>query len=238
VHIIDTILASGRYPEIPDTHGNNNIIGPGTIGFNSGHLWDVDNTDPLSVSRAMVQGRKIADAFRRGLAEFFPEAFGNAFLSQTATLMGIRETRRIVGDYVLTLDDYLERRSFPDEICRNAYYIDVHNTVAEIEKINDPEWMATHTFHYGKGESHGIPYRCLTPKGIKNVLVAGRSISTDRKVQGSTRVMPVCLAMGEAAGTAAGFAATMLDPDVHAVDVDRLRARLREEGAYLPDVGV
>ena len=238
VHIIDTILASGRYPEIPDTHGNNNIIGPGTIGFNSGHLWNVDNTDPLSVSRAMMQGRKIADAFQRGLAESFPEAFGNAFLSQTATLMGIRETRRIVGDYVLTLDDYLERRSFPDEICRNAYYIDVHNTVAEIEKINDPEWMATHTFHYGKGESHGIPYRCLTPKCIKNVLVAGRSISTDRKVQGSTRVMPVCLAMGEAAGTAAGFAATMLDPDVHAVDVDRLRARLREEGAYLPDVGV
>lgn len=235
-HIIDTILASGRYPEIPDTHGNNNIIGPGTIGFNSGHLWDVDNTDPVSVSRAMMQGRKIADAFQRGLAEFFPAAFGNAFLAQTGTLMGIRETRRILGDYVLTLDDYLERRSFPDEICRNAYYIDVHNTIQEIEKINDPEWMAAHTFHYGKGESHGVPYRCLTPKGLSNVLVAGRLISTDRLVQGSTRVMPVCLAMGEAAGMAAAFASTMDRPDVHAVDVARLRTRLREEGAYLPDV--
>ena len=97
--------------------------------------------------------------------------------------------------------------------------------------------MATHTLRYGKGESHGIPYRCLTPKGIKNVLVAGRSISTDREVQGSTRVMPVCLAMGEAAGIAAAFAAVMSESDVHRVDIYRLRARLQEEGAYLPDMG-
>ena len=89
--------------------------------------------------------------------------------------------------------------------------------------------------HYGKGESHGIPYRCLTPKGIHNVLVAGRSISCDRAVQGSVRVMPVCLAMGEAAGMAAAHAKEQRSPDVHTVDVQRLRKRLKAEGACQPD---
>ena len=96
------------------------------MGFNAGHLWKVDNTDPASVSEALVHGRKIAAAFRDALAEFHPKAFANAFLAATGSLMGIRETRRIVGDYYLTLEDYLARRSFDDEICRNSYYIDIH----------------------------------------------------------------------------------------------------------------
>src|SRR5690606_5850484 len=95
------------------------------------------------------------------------------------------------------------------------------------------EWESK-TIRYGKGESHGIPYRCLLPTGLRNVLVAGRSISAEQLVQGSVRVMPCCLAMGEAAGMA-GAMATGSAGDVRAVDVDRLRQRLREEGAYLPD---
>jgi hypothetical protein len=95
----------------------------------------------------------------------------------------------------------------------------------------------TDRYFYGNGESHGIPYRCLTPKGLKNVLVAGRCISTDRMVQGSTRVMPVCLAMGEAAGTAAVLAASR-DGDVHAVNSDELRSQLKAQGAYLPEVDI
>jgi len=230
--LINDIVLSGKYPEIPDTHACNNIVGPGTIGFNAGHLWEIDNTDPASVSKGLIQGRKIAHAFQRALAEFHPKAFADSFLVSTASLMGIRETRRIVGDYVLTIDDYLARRSFPDEICRNSYFIDVHYAQDESSKLKtDPDRVE----RYGKGESHGIPYRCLTPKGLKSVLVAGRSISTDRMVQGSTRVMPVCLAMGEAAGMAAAHAASVSEPDVHAVDVARLRERLKEEGAYLPE---
>lgn len=233
--IIGEILASGKYPEIADAHACNNLIGPGTVGFNAGHLWEVDNTDPFSVSRALIEGRKIAASFRDALAAFFPEAFANAFLVSTGALMGIRETRRIIGDYVLTLEDYLDRRAFPDEICRNAYFIDVHNTVDEVALFNeDPQAFERNRISYEPGESHGIPYRCLTPKGVRNVLVAGRSISTDRQVQGSTRVMPVCLAMGEAAGAAAAFASDSPVPDIRRVDVDVLRDRLRAEGAYLP----
>ena len=227
---INDIVASGKYPDIPDHHACNNMVGPGAIGFNAGHIWDVDNTDPFSVSRGLMQGRKIAQAFRDACAEYFPQAFANAHLTQTGSLLGIRETRRIVGDYWLTLDDFVKLRSFPDDICRNSYYIDVHHKKTEIG--TEKEGAST-AIRLKKGESHGIPYRCLIPAKLKNVLVAGRSISTDRDVQGSTRVMPVCLCMGEAAGLAAALAVAS-DGDVRAVDTDALRKRLREEGGYLP----
>ena len=231
------IIDFGRYPLIPDAHICNNAVGPGAVGFNAGHLWDVDNTDPKSVSAALVTGRKMAEQFRNALAEFCPEAFSNAFLATTGSQIGIRETRRIVGDYVLTLDDYMERRSFPDEICRNSYFIDVHHA-REIAKENVAQRKEglENAFHYGPGESHGIPYRCLIPKALRNVLVAGRSVSCERIVQGSVRVMPVCLAMGEAAGMAAAMAARNHAGDVRAVNTSHLRKRLREKGGYLPDL--
>jgi hypothetical protein len=228
---IDDIVASGRYPDIPDHHACNNVVGPGAVGLNAGHIWGVDNTDPFCVSRALMQGRRIARAFCDACAEFCPAAFANAHLTQTATLLGARETRRIIGDYYLTIDDFVNLRSFPDEICRNAYYVDVHHKQSEIG--TDAEGGVT-AIHLNAGESHGIPYRCLTPRGLANVLVAGRSISTDRDVQGSTRVMPVCLCVGEAAGLAASLAADT-PANVHAVDTAELRAGLKQYGAYLPE---
>lgn len=235
--LIFDILESGRYPLIPDAHLCNSLIGPGTVGFNAGHLWNVDNTRPETVSPAMIQGRKIAESFRDALAEFFPEAFGNSYLVVTGALMGIRETRRVVGDYVLTMADFLDRRSFADEIARNCYFIDIHwakEEAAMAPHLFD-KWEKT-CFGYGKGESHGIPYRCLTPKNLRNVLVAGRSISCEQIVQGSVRVMPACLTLGEAAGAAAAQIAREDRPDVHLVDTDLLRGELREYGAYLPEL--
>ena len=227
------VLASGRYPLIPDSHLCNNLIAPRAVGFNAGHLWKVDNTDAHSLSKALIQGRKMAEQYREALAEARPAAFGASYVASTGTLMGTRESRRIIGDYVLTVEDYVERRSFADEICRNSYFIDVHGT-EEMEKHSDRATL--HIKHYGPGESHGIPYRCLTPRSLRNLLVAGRSVSCERRVLGSVRVMPVCLAMGEAAGLAAALAAKLPGGDVHAVDVQLLRRRLKEEGGYLPDV--
>ena len=230
------IIESGKYPLIPDGHFCCNIVGPGVVGFNAGHLWNVDNTDPASVSAALIHGRKMARQYRDALAEFCPQAFANSFLVQTGSQVGIRETRRVVGEYVLTLDDYLARQSFDDEICRNSYFIDIHHALADAEKdTRERREGLKHTIHYRKGESHGIPYRCLLPQGLPNVLVAGRSISVERIVQGSVRVMPVCLAMGEAAGMAAAHAVAFHGGEVSAVNTDRLRARLREEGGYLPE---
>lgn len=147
--------------------------------------------------------------------------------------MGVRETRRITGDYVLSVEDYVNRRSFADEICRNSYFIDIHGTEKEEKQAGGKQEVIK---RYGPGESHGIPYRCLTPRTLRNVLVAGRSISCVREVQGSVRVMPACLAMGEAAGIAAALAVKLPDNDVHAVDIPTLRRRLQEEGAYLPEI--
>jgi hypothetical protein len=228
------IIESGRYPLISDAHICCTTIGPRTVGFNAGHIWDVDNTEPESTSRAFVLGRKIAAEYRNALAEFCPEAFSGAFLVATANVVGARETRRIVGDYVLTLDDYISRRSFNDEISRNCYFIDVHQSLDQLAK-ESAERAAdlTQILRYSPGESHGIPYRCLTPRSLRNVLVAGRSISCDRSVSGSVRVMPVCLTTGEAAGIAAALAANS-ESDVHRVDTNQLRKRLVDEGAYLP----
>lgn len=222
---IHDILKDGSFPLITDTHICNNIVSPGEVGFNAGHLWELDSTRPESVSAAMMTGRKMAFAYRDALAKHHPKAFANAVVTQTAPLMGIRESRRIVGDYVLKVEDYVNRQDFPDEIGRSSYYIDVHYSAKELAagNIRRPE-------KYGRGDSFGIPYRCLTPRGLKNVLVAGRCISSDQMMQGSVRVMPVCLVTGEAAGTAAVMA--LPGRDVHQVEPDRLRETLKRYGAF------
>lgn len=229
------MLDSGKYPHINDGHVCNYLIGPGTIGFNAGHMWDIDPTKPETLTQGMMTGRKIAAEFCQGLRKFHPTGFGNAFLSSTATLMGVRETRRIIGDYVLNIEDYRVRRKFPDEIARNSNKIDVHISKEENNlDIQERERIfQERTETYEKGESYGIPYRCLTPAGLKNILVAGRSISTDRWVQGSTRIMGPCMAFGEAAGVAAAIAAKN-GKDIHNVDTDILRKKLKNNGVYLP----
>ncbi|MBN2307504.1 MAG: FAD-dependent oxidoreductase [Candidatus Hydrogenedentes bacterium] len=237
---IHKAVRSDKYPHIDELHSCTMPIGPGTIGFNTGHLYDVDNTDPASLSKALMLGRTMAAEYRDALAEFLP-AFANSFLVATGALMGIRETRRIYGDYVLSADDYRAHRSFPDEICRNAYGIDVHGSrelarqratmaIDDIRAAIESQVQA-----YPPGRSMGVPYRCLTPQGLRNVLVAGRCISTDRAANGSVRIMACCLNTGEAAGLAAAMAAAA-GCDSRQVDTAALRGRLRECGAYLPEV--
>jgi glycine/D-amino acid oxidase-like deaminating enzyme len=231
-------MRSDKYPLIDELHSCNMKLGPRTFGFNTGHVFGVDNTDPASTTAALLQGRQMAAQYRNAFAEFHP-AFKDAVLTATGSLLGVRETRRITGDYVLTVDDYMARRSFPDEIARNSYGIDVHRSREEnqvlcrksIEELK--AWNAKASRSLGRGESFGVPYRCLTPKGLKNVLVAGRCISCDRQANGSVRIMACCLTTGEAAGTAAALAAKG-DRDVHAVNTEALRQSLRQHGAYLP----
>lgn len=233
---IGRILASGRYPEIPDGHICLSAVGPGCIGFNAGHVYQVDNTNPDSVSVAMVKGRRLAKAYRDALAEFLPEIFGDAFLVTTGALLGVRETRRIIADYELTMEDYFARRTFPDEVCRNSYFIDIHLSKEEAASgnANDHEKVVTERFERFKpGESHGIPYRSLCPRDLHNVLVAGRCIGTDRVVNGSVRIMPVCLNTGEAAGLAAVRAGSEHAGDIHAVDPEWLRGKISERGGLI-----
>jgi FAD dependent oxidoreductase len=232
ISLIERIVADKKYPEIPDEHICAAWVGPGCMGFNAGHIYGVNNTDPDNVSVALVQGRKMANVYRNALADYCPEFFAEAFLVSTGALLGVRETRRIVADYELTIEDYLARRDFADEICRNAYFIDVHLMKDEAKSGNWESRVHGAFERYKPGESHGIPYRCLCPKGLTNVLVAGRSIGTDRTVNGSVRIMPVCLNTGEAAGIAAARAAAN-GGNVHQVDTTWLRAQIMAKGGYI-----
>ena len=217
---IHFMYGNPKYSLVKDQHMNDKLIGPGCLGFNAGHVI-VDSTDPKSLTDAMITGRKLVQQLHQGLVEFAPKSFGASFLTSTANLMGIRESRRIKCDYTFTLEDWLERREFEDNIGRNCYYIDVH-------KEN-----ATKYPRYKKGESHGIPFRCLLPIGLKKGMVAGRCISTDSYAHGSLRVMPPSLVTGEAAGVAAGQLCRYQTIDIHDIDIFQLQRRLQEVGQLI-----
>ncbi|WP_438445858.1 FAD-dependent oxidoreductase [Gorillibacterium sp. sgz5001074] len=193
-----------------------------TVGFNFGHLFGIDGTNAEDLSRAAIEGRKLVDLQIRFLRKYVP-GFGNIHLVHTGDQVGIRETRRIQGDYTLVVEDFLTMRTFTDDIARNSYYIDIHLANAG----------STMTIkHLPKGKSHGVPYRCMLPKGVSNLLVAGRSVSSDRAVQGSLRVMPNCFAMGEAAGIASAMASSG-GFGFREVSVPALQKKLLEQGAWL-----
>ena len=229
--VIHKIVEDEKY-NIPDTHCVCCFIGPNTMGFNAGHIWDVDYTNPECVSKAIFEGRKLAQEYFNAFKEYLPEVFKDAYLVETAPTLGCRESRRIIGDYIFTVEDFQQRRSFPDEIARNNYFIDIHKSAKE---NNEMKGHSDNRYeHYKAGESHGIPYRVLCPKQFDNMLVAGRSVSTDRITQGSLRVMPCCLCEGEAAGIAANYAIEKDEINIHTIDTQRLRKRLIELDGYLP----
>ncbi len=208
------ILADGKYPLL-SRHFVPSLIGD-TLIVNGGHMFEVDSTNVSAVTDAYFLGRKIANQYISALKEYLPEAFGDSYLVETAPLLGVRESRRIKGEYTLTVEDYYDRRSFDDEISRNCYYLDCHPSGK-----ND-EYIGYEVGAYGPGESHGIPYRCLIPVGFDNLLVAGRCISVDRQALASTRVMPNCLSTGEAAGIAAAIHSKK-DIPIRKIDASEIR---------------
>ncbi len=187
-----------KYPLIDINHVVPSVIGKGTMAFNAGHLFSADTTDESKKSLNMIKGRKTARQYLNALKEYYPQAFKNAYLCYTAPLLGVRESRRIKGEYVLTLDDYKNRRTFTDGIAKNCYWIDCHRSCKE---QGSNCGMAPE--NYKSGESHEIPWRCLFSKKADNLLVAGRAVSADRAVSASVRVIPVCMSVGEAAGLGA-----------------------------------
>jgi glycine/D-amino acid oxidase-like deaminating enzyme len=195
-------------------------------GLREGEVWvnmtrvkGIDGTDPRSVSAGETKAREQIEDIRRYLIRFVP-GFEKAYLAQTAPFLGIRETRRIVGRYVMTRDDILSCRRFDDAVAVGSYPIDLH-------RPNDDgctlEWC---------GDCYDIPYRALLPQGVENLLVAGRCISTTHEAMAAIRVMSTCMAMGEAAGRAAKMASREgISPSD--IDTRKLREDLIAGGAFL-----
>lgn len=148
--------------------------------------------------------------------------FENAAYSGVATRVGVRETRRIEGLESLTQQDVLSARKREDGIGKGSHHVDIHQSGTG--QIRIP---------VEGGGSYDIPWGCLLPRGLSNVVTAGRILSADREAHGSARVMGPCMAMGHAAGTAAAMLRNDRRDDFNAIEVQTLRARLRAEGAIL-----
>ena len=216
----------GNFPEnLPrDSVGMYRQPREGEWRINTSRILGIDGTDPDSLTRAEIEGRRQAI----GLMKFFNTyCYGleDAYLIDTANQVGIRETRRIEGLYTLTKDDVQEARQFEDAIARYSFFLDIHNPEGSGQET------AQRLFITG-GRYFEIPYRCLVPIKVDNLLVCGRSISADHHANGATRIMPACFATGQAAGTAA--AQTVEDGCKPAgVDVEKLQAALRKDGCVL-----
>jgi hypothetical protein len=202
-----------------------------TGGGNMGHLFGLNPLDEDSLTQGLIEGRKQAVEFERYYREYIP-GYENVELTATASLPGIRESRRITGDYILDMEDYKARRVFEDEIGRYCYPIDIHPSTTAQEDQDEFERLIR-SLRYTTGESYGIPYRILTVNGFDNLLTAGRCVSTDRYLQGSIRVMPGCYITGQAAGIAAALACKNSN-NIRAFPVSQLQGKLKRIGAYLP----
>lgn len=206
--------------------------GPSVGTGNLGHIYGVNGINEDDVTRGYIEGREVAGIIHRFFRDYVP-GFSRSELVNTASLLSVRETRRITGDYCLNFKDYLNRAVFPDEIGRYSYPVDIHSSSTDADEQRKVEERMRET-GYKDGENYGIPYRALLPQGISNLLVAGRSISCDREVQSSIRVMPGCFITGQAAGTAAALSLNYHGV-TREVKADQLRTALREKlGAYLP----
>lgn len=178
---------------------------------------NVDATDADQLAAAEREGRRQAHEYFRFLRENVP-GYERAVLVSTSPAIGVRESRRVVGEHVLTADEILGATQFPDQIARCGAPIEEHHAG------EDTRWV-----YLAEGATYGIPFRALQPLGLDNVLVAGRCFSATHDAHASARSMGTCMAMGQAAGTAAALAR-----DPKRLDPEALRARLGEDGA---DVG-
>ncbi|QDV17477.1 ribulose-1,5-biphosphate synthetase [Gimesia panareensis] len=193
---------------------------PGQWRVNTTRVQNVDGTNPDDLSRAEIESRRQAWELIRFFRSHCP-GLENAQLLATGTQVGVRETRHILGDYVLNGADVLEGRKFDDSIAQCSYPIDIHDPQGPRGRLE-----GIHADHYE------IPYRCLVPRDVENLLVAGRPISADHEGAASARVIPPCYATGQAAGTAASLAIKQgVTP--RDVDIDQLRTTLSEQGAIV-----
>jgi len=231
----------------------------GEVYVCTAHSRKCKTTDAEDLTRIVIEQRNQIQK----LVEFYKEnvvGFENAWLSYTASILGVRESRRIVGEYKLTGEDLVLARKFSDAITRDTHGFDIHNPLYDLPHIKhthlkepkEPAYCTKEPRKDGRvccvennpkgeyraylkpGEYYEIPYRCLLPVNIDNLLVAGRCISTDFEAQSGTRLIMTCITMGHSAGTAASLS---IKENVvpRKLDVELLRDKLCEEGVNLKE---
>ncbi len=220
--IVAEARAAGEFPVERRGIGLYKTLEPGVWRINTTRLHRLDGADVRDLTTGEIEGRRQADALMRFFRKWLP-GFENAMLLDTAATVGVRETRRIVGDYQLTLEDLASGREFDDVIALCGYPVDIHSPTDDGGAVGD---------RYTTANIYQIPYRSLLPAGLDGVLVAGRSHSATHEAQGATRVMPPAFAMGEAAGAAAALA-VRAGVEPRDVAIPALHETLVRQGAWL-----
>lgn len=192
----------------------------GTYTVNMGQSDGVDGLDPKQVTEAEIDGRVQADIIVKFLRKYV-KGCENCSLAATAADLGVRETRRIVGEYTVTAEDAKNSVVYPDAVFCCANHMDIH-------RKGRVEYVARNT-----NDPYYFPYRALVPRKVDNLLCAGRCASAERPVMAAVRVIPPCFAMGQAAGTAAAMCA-LEGVAPRNLDTEKLVKVLKEDGVYLP----
>lgn len=223
--LVELMEAAGDLYDLPRRDGSiHRTPTPGAYVANMTRVSGIDPLDPDGLTRAETEGRRQVLEYVRFLRDRVP-GYAAAQLDWLSTQIGIRESRRIHGLYTLTREDVLTARDFPDAIARCGAPIEVHGGGS-----------GTRWEYLPEGATVGIPLRTLVPRGVERLLVAGRCLSASHDAHAAVRSMGQCMAMGQAAGTAAAQA---LAEDVPAAElnVTRLRARLTAAGVLLAERG-
>lgn len=239
----------GPFPNRPSDRGEVYVC--------TAHSRRCKATDAEDLTRIAIEQR---DQIQK-LVNFYKEnvvGFENAWLSYTAPILGVRESRRIVGEYILTGEDLACARKFEDAIARDTHGFDIHNPIDDLPHIKhthfpqpkEPAYCTDQERQDGRvccirnhpkgkyraylkpGEYYEIPYRSLIPLKVDNLLVAGRCISADFEAQSGTRLIMTCLTMGHAAGTAAALSIRE-NTTPRRLDAGLLRDKLQEEGVNI-----
>jgi glycine/D-amino acid oxidase-like deaminating enzyme len=212
--------ASGEY-RLPRLEGSwHRTPHEGTVMVHMTRIPNVDATDPEALTRAEVEGRRQVREYHRFLRDRVP-GFERSVVVGTSPAIGVRESRRVFGDYRLSREDVLAGRRFEDEVALCGAPIEEHAAGG-----------GTRWEYVADGAVYGIPYRALLAAGLEGLLVAGRCFSATHDAHASARSMATCMAMGQAAGTAAALAAER-GTTPRALTADVLRTRLAADGALL-----
>ena len=219
---IEELRKEGEWPFAYDRLITVQLTEKNTMMVNTPRITGIDGTDGSSVTRGMIQGRKEIYQLRDILRKHFPGC-ANVRVKSVAPLLGVRETRRIVGDFRLTVQDLVDGRDFPDTITFSAYGWD----------LPDPLKPSVNPSHgQKKRRISSVPFRTLIPRPIRNLIMAGRSLSVERFVLGPLREQAICMGMGEAAGIASSLA-LQGNRIYRDVDTEALRSEIVSRGGVV-----
>lgn len=234
---VEQAVADGVFPYRVDKRLNWAVVVPGRDPKHGelllcyAHSRNCRNLDAEDLTRQVIEQREQTEWMMTFLRKYMP-GFENSWLIETAPMLGVRDSRRIQGEYVLTGEDLVNNRRFEDAVVRDMHALDAHHPtdVGHIKHVIRRNPDGTEEKVYVKpGAFREIPYRALVPLKIDNLLTAGRNISCDFMGQSGTRLVLTCLNMGQAAGTAAALSIKdNIAP--RRLDVKRLQDRLVEQG--------